>query len=299
MSQLVSKVSRIIINNTTALVSCFAYAICSGLVLLFKCISTLFRRLASVRGSVIAFLFGLVLSATSIAALDYAFRPHLLNSEAVLPKSVNLLAEDCDQSSEIPIYFHVKTPHLLQNEASGVLRIENISKCKSLFIRVKKPVSGVFLSSSEPFTAKDAESAARVSEALRRKEIVPVRKGDLFDNYEVVTADFDDYWSVEIEGVFVGNRISFDSYHFEGAIALPAGNWKMDIVPDSRYERISGDPSFQVRAEKGTRKTLSFSLKFVELDSLREVFAIIISTILGVGLSTVVEGIAAMPRRKK
>jgi hypothetical protein len=237
---------------------------------------------------------GLLLSGLSGGLLVYALRP-VLYAPALTPKSVNIRA-DCKAGTQTFARLVAREPAPLQDRIAVDLHISPISNCRDVLVRVRKPIEGIYLEREGAIEVESREELARAI-ASRRRSIERARVGKEFDNYAVPTDSLEGPWALTIEGAFVGQRVTFDTYAVQGAVSLPPGAWTLEVAPGGRYEIVTGQSTFAANVDPSSplevsRKTIDVQIRFVAISSLSEMFAIFLSTLLGVGITLIAEALS-------
>lgn len=227
------------------------------------------------------------MSTLSVVLLIFGYAPRLyIRDEA--PLGVVVLAPSCANPIKIRLGITFDTPSLWAMAARANVSVFDIEKCEKFWVFTSSPNAKLKLSSSEAVSYGDKREVSR--EIIAR----PDDKGGQVFEFEV--RDLNQHWSVFIEGAFMAQRAGFDRYIARGALSLKQGDWKLEVKGSDEYN-VSGDTDLTMRVVKEDRPEdrdlLFFSgISFYAIAEYKEVFAILVSTILGLALSAVMQGLA-------
>lgn len=147
-------------------------------------------------------------------------------------------------------------------------------------------------------TYDDYRDQADGSQLLHRVTIQPsaLPDSDRF-RYEIspTVVGSSDNWTVTIERAFEGRRVGFGAYHFTPWVNIgSAGSWSLEIEPDAAHDVIGKQDDSETVAKSDDEYSelrTDFTVRYVELESWRDMLAIVFSTLLGLGLALFVEGL--------
>lgn len=238
---------------------------------------------------------GVALVVGAFAMMTWAYYPPLFIRKQNILQNV-LVEADCDQSKPINIRIAFSEPRPLTSRIPVSLIFENVMHCKRLEILTENPGSDakVFKAGTN-FDDKPSEAKQdRVSDVkidmARHKIVFPERSGD---------------WMVLVSGATLARRVSFSSYTMQGIVGFDSSQkFSIEANGSEDYEVVGGDRRSDSRiAENGSMKLseqdFMHTYRFGDIDALREIFAILIASVFGVGCTLVTEAMLVADRERK
>lgn len=273
------------------------------------------------------------LVALCLGLLLVGYSPLLFNYRFTQIEPLEIRGE-CPAGSKLDLRFQLVEPALLAFETPVDLIIDLTKDCRKLILSPSGPVS--IINQADIFVPGDADEAALDAKGAFDREAAVQAKPAPFDYVgatgKTLTIDEtgnDGALSVRIQRAGLAMRTSFASFEVFSMLRLADGTWRIDMPstpavlrkggeahilpmeswgPEAnqgyaynylRREALAGGEMIErtVKAPTVERVTATYSVEIASLANLNEVFAIIISTLLGVAISTLVETAAWLIRR--
>lgn len=237
---------------------------------------------------------GGALTLLSAAVLAFGYAPSLFVHSDPALETLTIDAK-CTGGTKPELLSHFGDPAPLASHVAVNVTIDNIVRCKSYWISTKDTATVKLLSSEAVFAGEKRE--------VRRD--VPFKAGTTPGSriFEFETKGMSRYWFVMIERPFIAYRTGFDRYSVAGNLSLGNGDWKFSAASAAEYT-TSGETELKKTVTSDARpedSDLGFRVTatFPHITEYKDVFIIIVSTLLGVAVSSLVQGASTMPERKR
>lgn len=237
---------------------------------------------------------GGILTLVSAAALAFGYAPALFVRPNPALQTLSINAKGCGGTS-VELNSDFDEPTALASTVGVNVSIQNIARCKSYWIAAQGAVTVRLLSSEAVFAGEQRE-------VIRS---VPFKAGTTPNSrvFEFDTKGLSQYWFVRIEQSFHGYRTGFDRYAVAGNLSLGLGDWKVFNRATSEYA-TTGETELAKTVSNEARPEdfdLSFNVTatFARITEYKDIFIILISTLLGVATSSLVQGAATTPKRSR
>jgi hypothetical protein len=234
----------------------------------------------------------LTLACFALLVAGYApevFRRHdeKVDVVALAPKCATAVAVDLKLLFQAPAFWSATT--------GATLIVPKINRCKSFWLSTTNRAATVRLWSSEAVFKGEKREINRVLAAQKSDGPSQI--------YEVSTEGLSEHWSLSIENAFTATRSGFDRYEAEGDLSLTIGYWSLRAEPAPAYS-ITGTSDWVMKVVSEARpedRDLLFQTGavFSRITENKDIFGILISTLLGLGLATVVQGLAMESERRR
>lgn len=220
-----------------------------------------------------------------------AFRVHKAKTQVVA------IDPTCTKNVTMDLKLLFQEPGFWAGAAGTILVVPKINRCKSFWLSTTNGPAMVRLWSSEAVFNGDPRDKNRL--------LTPIRNDGPSKIYEVSTEGLNEHWSLSIDHAFTAKRSGFDRYELEGDLSLSIGDWSLRAEPGPAYS-IAGTGEWTMKVVSEARpedRDLLFQTGavFARITECKDVFGIMISTLLGLGLATVVQGLAieSEPKRRR
>jgi len=239
-------------------------------------------------------VLGFCLSACCLAALGYGYAPAIF-SHTAKPLDVLVIYPKCGERSKFEVGLSFKEPSFLASTAGSRISIQNMADCKSFWISTTRAETTLFLESDEA-TFKDEKK-----ETIR--QITPKSREGNSTIFELDATGLNSHWRLVAENAFDVDRSGFDRYKIAGVLSLDIGSWSLMELRSSTYS-IAGDLPLNVKVvsvdKPEDRDIMLFEeATFHRLTELKELFGLLLSTILGIGISSVAQALAGTSSKRQ
>jgi hypothetical protein len=237
---------------------------------------------------------GAVLTLGCLSLLFVGYAPEAFRShEAKL--DVVAVAPKCDGPVALDLTLRFREPRFWAGRTATPLTIPEVNRCKSYWLSATNSATVVRLRSTEAVFAGEKRETERI--------LVPKPSTGPSLVYEFNTAGLSKHWSLVVDDAFVAKRTGFDRYAADGVLSLTPGDWTLRAGADPAYA-IGGTSEWSMKVVSEARpedRDLIFgtSVAFARITEHKDVFGILISTVLGLALATLVQGLAMVDHEKK
>jgi hypothetical protein len=246
------------------------------------------------RSRIISFALGLVLALGSLATLLYAYSPRSTRPPELQVSQPISIAAKCTSSPKLNLNVVFDNPGLLRSTHPVDFIIPSLKDCDRVSVIAAPEVGDVYLFSTA--SVSDAISLEEYKKRSTRRVRPTITDGNR--DYVFDTKELAPHWSLMIKGAVQAERITFDSFKVSGFVYLNAGEWEITVLPSTEYQ-ISGEGTVR-KSVPATNNVDEFSAsfavtaRFVRLEAFRQVFSIVLSTLLGIGIATCIEAAARL-----
>lgn len=237
---------------------------------------------------------GSVLTLACLALLVAGYAPDVfqrhddkLHVVALAPKCATAVAVN------MKLLFH--EPAFWSTTTGTTLIVPKVNRCKSFWLSTTNRAATVRLWSSEAVFKGEKREINRV--------LAPQKSDGPSQIYEVSTEGLSEHWSLSVDNAFTASRSGFDRYEAEGDLSLTIGEWSLRVEPAPAYS-ITGTSDWAMKVVSEARpedRDLLFQTGavFSRITENKDIFGILISTLLGLGLATFVQGLAIESEGKR
>ena len=237
---------------------------------------------------------GSALTLACLALLVVGYSPEAFR---VRREKTDVVAIDpsCTKKITMDLKLLFQEPGFWADAAGTILVLPKINRCKSFWLSTTNGAAMVRLWSSEAVFNGDPRDKNRL--------LAPIRNDGPSKIYEVSTEGLSEHWSLSIDHAFTAKRSGFDRYELEGDLSLSIGDWSLRAEPGPAYS-IAGTGEWTMAVVSEARpedRDLLFQTGavFARITEFKDIFGILVSTLLGLGLATVVQGLAIESERKR
>lgn len=237
---------------------------------------------------------GGALTLISSAALAFGYAPTLfIRSDAAL-ETLGIDAA-CAVSTNLEVKARFADPAPLASTVAVNFNIDNIARCERYWIAAKGTATVKLFSSEAVFAGEQRE--------IRRD--VPFKAGTTPGSriFEFDTKGLNQHWFAVIEHPLTAYRTGFDGYGVAGNLSLGLGEWTFTAGNATNYA-TSGETELKrtVTSQKRPEDNefaVHVTATFPSVTEFKDVYLLILSTVLGVAVSTLIQGAAAPPKLKR
>ena len=234
----------------------------------------------------------LTLACLALLVVGYApeaFRVHKEKTQVVA------IDPACANNVTMDLKLLFQEPSFWAGTTGTILVVPKINRCKSFWLSTTNGPAAVRLWSSEAVFKGDPRDRIRL--------LTPIRNDGPSKIYEVSTEGLNEHWSLSVDHAFTAKRSGFDRYEVEGDLSLSIGDWSLRVEPAPAYA-VTGTGEWTMKVVSEARpedRDLLFQTGavFARITETKDIFGILVSTLLGLGLATVVQGLAIETERKR
>ena len=202
------------------------------------------------------------------------------------------ISPKCGGAVTIEMKLSFVEPHFWASSTATRMIVEDISKCKAFWISTTNRLATVKLLSSEAVFAGEKREIQRL--------LSPKPNDGPSKIYEFNTEGLSKHWFLVVEHAFPARRTGFDRYTAAGVLSLVIGDWHLEASSGPSYAvNGGGDARMSVISEERPEDRdlyVEVGATFSEITDYKDVFSILVSTVLGLALSTLIQGLASEAR---
>ncbi len=238
---------------------------------------------------------GGALTLASLAALAFGYAPAVFIASDSSLETLSISAK-CDGGVKLELGAHFGEPTLLASHVAVRFTLDKIARCKSFWIATNHPGATVTLLSSEAVFPGEKRETTRV---------VPFKVGSTAGTriFEFETKGLSRHWIAVVDHAFAADRTGFDRYSVAGNLSLVPGDWKFAAASTADYNTTGQTELAKtvVSEERPENRDLAFRVTatFPRATEHKDVFIILVSTLLGVAVSSLIQGATTTPERRR
>ena len=230
-------------------------------------------------------VIGGALTLISSAALAFGYAPTLFIRSDTALETLGIDAA-CAAGTILEVKSRFDDPAPLASTVAVNFNIDNIARCDRYWIAAKGPTTVKLFSSEAVFAGEQRE--------VRRD--VPFKAGTTPGSriFEFETKGLNQHWFAVIEHPLTAYRTGFDRYGVAGNLSLGLGEWSFTAVNAPNYA-TSGETELKKTVTSQKRPednefAFHATATFPHITEFKDVFILAASTLLGVAVSTLIQG---------